>query len=149
MGTPTASTPPTEAELKGLMDEYCRVLSMGSAPFHLEDAEYLYKRDEDFVAFDLAPPTGGYHGWKSYAEAWYKIMDKYAHFEMRLYDDVRVFARGDVAWTSASFNVEGRSVAGDSFNKDGRVSLVWLRDNGEWRITHEHVSSPRVTTTDK
>ena len=40
---------------------------------------------------------------------------------MTLYDDVRVFHRGDVAWTSASFNVKGRSVAGESFDKDGRV----------------------------
>lgn len=137
------------AELARLMEEYCRVLSMGDAPFHLEDAEHLYKRDARFTAFDLAPPNRGYHGWDEYAVAWNKIMDKYAHFEMTLYDDVRVDSRDDVAWTSASFNVVGRSVAGDAFNKDGRVSLVWVRDGGKWLITHEHVSSPRATATDK
>jgi ketosteroid isomerase-like protein len=68
---------------------------------------------------------------------------------MKLYDDVRVFRRGEVAWTSASFNVTGRSVAGDEFNKDGRVSLVWVLEDGKWLITHEHVSSPRATATDK
>ena len=80
---------PVTRELTELMGEYCRVLSMGEAPFHREEAEYLYKRDDEFTAFDLAPPNTGYHGWAAYAEAWYKIMNKYAHFEMRLYDDVR------------------------------------------------------------
>jgi ketosteroid isomerase-like protein len=136
-------------ELVDLMHEYCRVLSMGKAPFKRTDAEYLYKRDKDFTAYDLAPPNGGYIGWDDYAVAWHKIMDKYADFTMRLYDDVRCFRRGDVAWTSASFNVTGHSLAGDAFDKDGRVSLVWVRENGKWLITHEHVSSPRVTTTDK
>ncbi|HLY54832.1 MAG TPA: nuclear transport factor 2 family protein [Stellaceae bacterium] len=145
----TPQNDPATRELTELMDEYCRVLSMGEAPFHREEAEHLYKRDDDFTAFDLAPPNTGYHGWAAYAEAWYKIMNKYAHFEMTLYDDLRVFHRGDVAWTSASFNVKGRSVAGDSFDKDGRVSLVWVREDGRWLITHEHVSSPRVTATDK
>jgi ketosteroid isomerase-like protein len=137
------------ATLTSLMDEYCRVLSMGDAPFRLDEAEYLYKRDESFTAFDLAPPVRGYHGWAEYAEAWYKIMGKYARFTMTLYDDVRVFHRSEVAWTSASFNVKGRSVAGEAFDKDGRVSLVWVREDGRWQITHEHVSSPRTTASDR
>jgi hypothetical protein len=29
------------AELQELMAEYCRVLSMGDAPFHLQDAAHL------------------------------------------------------------------------------------------------------------
>jgi hypothetical protein len=29
------------------------------------------------------------------------------------------------------------------------VSLVRVRDDGKWLITHEHVSSPRATATDR
>jgi ketosteroid isomerase-like protein len=76
-------------------------------------------------------------------------MNKYSHFRFLYNDDLRVFRKGDVAWASVSFRVTGRSAGGEAFDKDGRVTLVWARENGKWLIVHEHVSSPRITPSDR
>ena len=140
---------PEMGTLLELMETYRRALDYGDGPFNRDAVSPLYRQDESFTAYDLAPPNGGYIGWDAYATGWYRIMNKYSHFRFLYNDDLRVFRSGDVAWASVSFRVTGRSIAGDPFDKDGRVSLVWLRDGGKWLIVHEHVSSPRTTTSDR
>lgn len=131
-------------ELEQLVDEYNRVLSLGPAPFDLACVAHLYKRDEDFMAYDLSPPNAGFAGWKAYEAAWYRIMANYASFFLEANDDLRIGRRGDAAWTSCSFKVWGERQGGQPYNAEGRVTLVWVRDDGKWLITHEHVSTPRV-----
>ena len=145
---PNDISDPEMDTLLGLMETYRRALDYGDGPFDREAVSPLYKQDENFTAYDLAPPNGGYIGWQAYAAGWYRIMNKYAHFRFIYYDDLRVFRRGDAAWASVSFHVHGRSVAGETFDKDGRVSLVSVREGGQRLITHEHVSSQRATASD-
>jgi len=141
---PGAAADPTDRELAALVDEYNRVLSQGKAPFDLARAAHLYKRDDDFMAYDLSPPNAGYCGWKAYEAAWYKIMANYASFHLAANDDLRIGRRGDAAWTSFSFRVWGERQGGQPYNAEGRVTLIWVREGGKWLITHEHVSTPRV-----
>jgi ketosteroid isomerase-like protein len=140
---------PEICALLDLMEEYRRALDYGDGPFDREAVSPLYRQDDSFTAYDLAPPTGGYIGWDAYAAGWYRIMNKYSHFRFLYNDDLRVFRKGDVAWASVSFRVTGRSAGGEAFDKDGRVTLVWARENGKWLIVHEHVSSPRITPSDR
>lgn len=114
--------------------------------FDRSEVEDLYKRDAEFQAFDIAPPLGGYIGWDAYAAAWGKVLSKYSRVDFTFHDDLRVFRKGDVAWVTVSSDWSGLSREGESFHKDMRLTLVWVRDNdGIWRITHEHGSSPRTT----
>jgi len=133
----------TIQDLINLVHEYNSALSMGEAPFNLEDVAYLYKRDDEFVAYDLSPPNAGYFGWSAYEEAWYKIMKNYASFYIEGNDDIHVDYRGDAAWTSNSFKVWGKRSDGQEYKAEGRFTLVWVKQNGKWLITHEHVSTPR------
>jgi ketosteroid isomerase-like protein len=140
----TAAADPAICELAALVDEYNRVLSQGVAPFDIARAAHLYKRDEEFMAYDLSAPNAGYAGWKAYEAAWYKIMANYASFYLEANHDLRIGRRGDAAWTSFSFKVWGERQGGKPYNAEGRATLVWVRDDGNWLITHEHVSTPRV-----
>ena len=144
--TSTGSSPAdaTNLELGRLVDEYNKALSQGEAPFSIERVAHLYKRDEDFMAYDLSPPNGGYAGWRSYETAWHQIMANYASFYLEANDDIRIKHVGDVAWSSFSFRVRGERRGGQPYNAEGRVTLIWVRENAKWLITHEHVSTPRL-----
>ena len=148
MPTPTntasAAADATNLELRRLVDEYNKALSQGEAPFNIERVAHLYKRDEDFMAYDLSPPNGGYSGWRSYETAWYQIMAKYASFYLEANDDIRIKHVGDVAWSTFSFRVRGERRGGQPYNAEGRVTLIWVRENSKWLITHEHASTPRL-----
>jgi ketosteroid isomerase-like protein len=144
MSAAPSSEHATTLELEHLVGEYNRALSQGEAPFDIGRAAHLYKRDEEFMAYDLSPPNGGYAGWRSYEAAWYRIMANYASFYLEANDDLRVKVVGDAAWTSFSFRVWGARQGGVAYNAEGRVTLIWVRENGKWLITHEHVSTPRT-----
>jgi ketosteroid isomerase-like protein len=134
----------TILELERLVDEYNKALSQGEAPFDIDRVAHLYKRDDDFMAYDLSPPNGGYPGWRSYEAAWHRIMANYDSFHLEPNDDLRIKRVGDVAWASFSFRVWGERQGGFPYKAEGRVTLIWLRENGKWLITHEHVSTPRT-----
>jgi ketosteroid isomerase-like protein len=109
--------------------------------------EDLYKKDADFTAFDIAPPLGGYQGWEAYSVGWRKIMSKYSKITFTIRDDLRVFRVGDVGWVSFSADWGGVTAAGETFNKEFRQTMVWVREaDGHWRVVQEHGSCPKTTT---
>ena len=136
---------PEVAALMRRIEEYRRLYDFKRAKFSRETVAHLYKRDEDFTAYDIAPPVGGYLGWAQYSVAWYKVMNKYQEVNFDFLDDLRIFRRGDVGWSSVSCRWYGVTTGGASFSKDIRLTLVWVREHGEWVITHEHASAPRLT----
>jgi ketosteroid isomerase-like protein len=143
-----AANDTSDPEVKALMqrvEEYRRLYDFKRRPFDRESVAHLYKKDEDFTAFDIAPPVGGFPGWSQYSTAWYRVMKKYVEVNFDYLGDLRVFRRGDVGWSSVSCRWHGVTSGGASFSKDIRVTLVWVRENGEWVITHEHASAPRLT----
>jgi ketosteroid isomerase-like protein len=143
MNQPNVDADPVALELAALVDEYNNALSQGRGPFNLSRAARLYKRDEQFTAYDLSPPNAGYSGWKDYEDAWYRIMANYASFHIKANDDLRIGHRGEVGWTTFSFKVWGERQGGAPYNAEGRVTLIWLREGSKWLIAHEHVSTPR------
>lgn len=140
------SSDPEILVLQRLLEDYRSQYNITDGVFDRGKVEHLYRMDADFTAFDIAPPLGGYIGWDAYAAAWSKVLNKYSEIKFTFRDDVRIFRKGDVAWISFSSDWFGTSAAGDAFAKEMRMTLVWVREDGQWRITHEHGSSPRETT---
>ena len=138
---------PEMPALKALLEDYRSQYNIAEGePFERSTVEHLYKMDEDFTAYDIAPPVGGYVGWAAYAQAWSKVLSKYREIRFTFRDDVRIFRRGDVAWMSFSSDWTGRTAGGEEFAKEMRMTLIWVREDGRWQLTHEHGSSPRTTT---
>ncbi len=135
---------PEIAVLADLLEEYRRQYDTGGGELDRSKVEHLYKMDEEFTAYDVAPPLEGYVGWDSYAVGWYKVLEKYSAIHFTFRDTPRIFRKGDVAWISVNADWYGKSRAGDDFAKTFRLTLIWVRcEDGHWRITHEHGSSPR------
>ena len=61
---------PEMGALLALMETYRRALNYGDGPFNRDAVSPLYRQDESFTAYDLAPPNGGYIGWEAYATGW-------------------------------------------------------------------------------
>lgn len=116
----------------------------GVEPIDRQKIEHLYKKDTDFTGYDVAPPVGGLIGWEAYAKAWYEILHKYKEMHFKIGDDLRVFRRGEVGWSSASYVLEGVSAGGAPFHKECRMTMVWVKEPQGWVITHEHASVPRL-----
>ena len=57
---------------------------------HGDGVAHLYKTDDDFTAFDVAPPLGGYIGWEIYSGGWQHVMNKYSEIHFKFRDDLRV-----------------------------------------------------------
>lgn len=136
---------PEIIKLMERVEEYRRLYDFGTDQFDRNAVQHLYKKDEDYTAYDVAPPVGGYIGWDRYSVGWYEVMNKYQEIRFKFGGDLRAFRRGDVGWTSVSANWAGRSIQGEEFSKDLRITLVWVKEDGEWVITHEHASAPRLT----
>lgn len=140
------SSDPEIVALMARIEEYRRAYNVNQDSARCDGVAHLYRGDDDFTAFDVAPPLGGYVGWKIYSGGWQHVMNKYReiHFEFR--NDLRVFRKGDVGWCSFSADWYGKTAAGDDFAKEIRQTMVWVKVDGEWKVTQEHGSSPKTFT---
>lgn len=141
------ATDPEIAVLAERLEQYRRQYDGSGGALDRASVEHLYLMDERFTAYDVAPPLEGYIGWDAYAVGWYKVLEKYSSIRFIFRDSPRIFRKGDVAWISVAADWFGTSKGGDDFAKQFRLTLIWLRgEDGQWRITHEHGSSPRSFT---
>jgi len=144
---PVAEDDPELTVLAALLEEYRRQYDGSGGALDRSKVEHLYQMDDAFTAYDVAPPLEGYVGWDQYAVGWYKVLEKYSEIRFVFREEPRIFRKGDVAWMSVSADWFGKSKSGDDFAKQFRMTLIWVRgDEGRWRITHEHGSSPRLYT---
>jgi ketosteroid isomerase-like protein len=100
-----------------------------------------YAPGDTLVVFDAVPPRQ-YNGWAAYKKDW---EDTFAAFpgpvEMKT-TDLDVEVGGDVAFSHCiqSGTLTGKD--GKPFPLTVRVTDGYRKINGQWLITHEHVSVP-------
>jgi uncharacterized protein (TIGR02246 family) len=136
--TPAADTSAQDqAAIKALEDKFM-------AAFNAKDANAimaLYTPGDDLVVFDISPPRQ-YTGWTAYKKDW---EDGFAAnpgpVDMKL-TDMAITVGGDVAY---SHSIQ----SGSETDKDGkkifmtvRVTDCYKKVDGQWLISHEHVSVP-------
>jgi ketosteroid isomerase-like protein len=125
----------TQAQIKAMMD------TRGEA-IHAKDLDRLMSVfADDIVYFDIVPPL-------RYAGAG-TLRDRFTHWftgwesaigqELR---DLSVLADGDVAFAHMLIRASGTRTGGRAVDYWVRVSNGCRRANGQWTITHEHISIP-------
>ena len=65
-----------------------------------------------------------------------------ANLSMRA-EDLKIDVFGDVAVATFVFNYSF-TVEADSIRRQAFASMVFVKDRGEWKITHEHFSAPKT-----
>lgn len=106
-------------------------------------AAKYYAKDADLVFFE--PNALQYKGWDAYYLGMKKLFGNYQNLSIRLNDDASVHFKGDLAYATATWNVEGtRADTNAKEQIDLRWTVVLERRNGEWVVVHEHVSAPTM-----
>jgi uncharacterized protein (TIGR02246 family) len=94
----------------------------------------------DVVVFDLMPlQTHGVDAYRKNFEAWFASVQGPIDYEIR---DLRIVVRDDVAFCRYLGHVKSRRKTGEKNDYRVRVTTDLQKMNGQWMVTHEHVSIP-------
>jgi len=100
-----------------------------------------YEHSSNLAFFDVVPRRE-YLGWEAYKRDWQGFFDSIgpvALFEVR---DLTVSVDGNVAYSYSFQHYTATTKAGASRNVTVRVTDVYRKSVGKWRIVQEHVSVP-------
>ena len=95
----------------------------------------------DMVVFDVRPPlqVQGADGYRKNFEAWFASVEGPIDYETR---DLRIAVSGDVAFCHSLNDVKNTRTTGERADYWVRLTSCFQNLNGQWMITHEHVSMP-------
>lgn len=125
-----------EDDIRAVIDKYAA--AWGS--LNPDNAAPLYAKDTDLVFYDLLPLK--FTGWNAYAEG---VKPHFAQFEslkITPKGDLKVTRRGDVAWTTSTFDLAVKPKGDETMAMEVRQTLILERQGKDWKIVHEHFSTP-------
>lgn len=97
----------------------------------------------DVVVYDLLPPLDvrGIAKYRRNFEKWFATMAGRIHYEML---DVTISADDTHAFVHCLSHVTGARTGGGRADYWVRVTSGWRKSEGQWLITHEHISMPTM-----
>ena len=105
------------------------------------DANAAYYTSSDrAVFFDFTPME--YVGWETYKNEIKKAQETIRHFKITLNDDLSVKVVGRAAWAHCTWKMDFDYKDGTQRHLEGRLTEVLEKQNGAWKIVHEHASVP-------
>jgi ketosteroid isomerase-like protein len=131
---------------RGFMVQYNQTWSPGATSrFDIDVPSKFYQQTERLFAFDLFPPADGFQGWDAYAEELSAIVARSSEFNVYMREDTFRYARnGDVAWMSASIDVDGKTMDSTPYAMQARQTVVLEKIGDRWLVAHEHISAPFI-----
>lgn len=95
----------------------------------------------DMVTFDFRPPlqVRGVDAYRKNFEAWFASVQGPIGYEIR---DLRITMSDDIAFCHSLNHVKSTRTTGEKADYWVRVTSGFQKLNGQWMITHEHVSVP-------
>jgi uncharacterized protein (TIGR02246 family) len=93
------------------------------------------------VTFDLRPPlqVRGVDAYRKNFEAWFASVQGPIDYEIR---DLRITMSDDIAFCHSLSHVKSTRTTGEKADYWVRVTSGLQKMNGQWMVTHEHVSVP-------
>ncbi|MEM8796304.1 MAG: nuclear transport factor 2 family protein [Pseudomonadota bacterium] len=131
---------------RAFMVQYNETWSPGATSrFDIDVPATFYQQTERLFAFDVFPPAHGFQGWDAYSEELTAIVARSSEFNVAMREDTFRYARnGDVAWMSASIDVDGKTTDGMPYAMQARQTVVLEKIGDRWLVAHEHISAPFV-----
>ena len=105
-----------------------------------DEAKKYWDSCDDVVLFDIMGPPREFAGQK----ALHDHMEEFAGFKDVKVDflELKVISDGKLALARSVQRVTGKGADGKPFDSTFRVTDVWRKTNGQWRLIHVHVSYP-------
>jgi uncharacterized protein (TIGR02246 family) len=141
VGCSTAPAPDTtaqdEASIKALEDRFV-------AAFNAKDTAaimMLYVPDQSLIVFDASPPRQ-YTGANAYKKDWDGFFTGFPGPMNFTLSDLDITVGGNVAYSHSIQHVTTTDQKGNKVEFTVRVTDGYKKINGQWLISHEHVSVP-------
>jgi len=133
--TPKNNTASDEAQIRERIDQWVKAL-------RAKDVDGLMSHyAPDIVVFDLAPPLQ-YEGAVAYRKNWADWFPSFqgpVGYEIR---DLSITTGGNVAFCRSLNRITGTRTSGENTDVWVRATVGLRRIDGQWMVTHEHVSVP-------
>ena len=124
-----------EAQIESIIDDYAEALRN-------KDADRCVSHyADDILQFDLAPPLE-YRGKETARQnlgEWFKTFAGPIGVETR---DLKISSGADTAFAHFFNHISGTSTNGQANDHWVRVTIGFRKTDGQWLVTHEHVSVP-------
>lgn len=123
-----------EEQLRGLIDRWAKAVCA-------EDLDAIQAdHDPDILMFDVPPPLAS-RGIDAYMATWqkfYPCQAKPVRFE---FEQIEITAGSDVAFATAIGHC-GHIEHGQTTDLKFRLTMGFRKQDGQWRVLHEHHSVP-------
>ena len=133
-----------EAAIRALIDRWTKA----AHEKNVDGVMSIYQRGPSLVAYDLVPPLQ-YKGWDAYRDDYKAFFDQYdgpIEFEFR---DLVIAADATFGYSHELQRVSGTLKGGQKAAFWLRVTDIYRKIGGQWRVVHEHVSVPTNLETGK
>ena len=133
-----------ETAIRALIDRWTKA----AQEKNVDGVMSIYQRGPSLVAYDLVPPLQ-YKGWDAYRDDYKAFFDHYdgpIEFEFR---DLVIAAGETFGYSHELQRVSGTLKGGQKMAFWLRVTDVYRKIGGQWRVVHEHVSVPTNLETGK
>jgi uncharacterized protein (TIGR02246 family) len=133
-----------EAAIRALIDRWTKA----AHEKNLDGVMSIYQRGQSLVAYDIVPPLQ-YKGWDAYRadyKAFFDMYDGPIEFEFR---DLVIAADAAFGYSHELQRVSGTLKGGQKTAIWLRVTAIYQKTGGQWRVVHEHVSVPANLETGK
>jgi ketosteroid isomerase-like protein len=133
-----------ETAIRALIDRWTKA----AQEKNVDGVMSIYQRGPSLVAYDLVPPLQ-YKGWDAYRDDYKAFFDQYdgpIEFESR---DLVIAAGETFGYSHELQRVSGTLKGGQKMAFWLRVTQVYRKIGGQWRVVHEHVSVPANLQTGK
>ena len=125
-----------EDDIRAVIDKYAA--AWGS--LNPDNAAPLYAKDADLVFYDLLPLK--FTGWSAYAAGTKPHFAQFESLKITPKGDLKITRRGDVAWTTSTFDLAVKPKGEETMSMEVRQTLILERQGKDWKIVHEHFSTP-------
>jgi ketosteroid isomerase-like protein len=101
----------------------------------------VYAPGSDLLVFDVVPPRQ-YVGADAYRKDWKGFLDTFKGPIKFTLGDLSIDAGGKMAYSHSIQHMTGTDTKGKPVDFTVRVTDVYRKSGGDWRIVHEHVLVP-------
>jgi ketosteroid isomerase-like protein len=118
--------------------------SSGDSLFSMTRVDSLYDRSDRFLEFDTISPAGTIiKGYQSFKALWEPTMQASTKAKTAIDDNIKVTTNGNMGLTTFTFRTKFTDrKTGKKYAEHAHASMVWEKQDGQWVIIHEHISSP-------
>ena len=125
------------AAIQALEDQFAAAVQAKN----LDGIMKVYAPGSDLFVFDVVPPRQ-YVGADAYRKDWKGFLDTFKGPIKFTVSDLAIDAGGKMAYSHSVQHISGTDTKAKPVDMTVRVTDVYRKSGGEWRVVHEHVSVP-------